>query len=83
MMLRKRLFRFLLHFLVPLAGYSAPERFYVGTYTGPGKAAGIYTGIIDTDTGRLGPVSLAVKANNPGYLALSPDGSHLYAITSD
>jgi 6-phosphogluconolactonase len=78
-----RLFRFLLNFLVPLAGHAAQERFYIGAYTGPGKADGIYTGLINTDTGKLGPVSLAAKANNPGYLALSPDGSHLYAITSD
>jgi len=69
--------------VLPLAGYSAQERFYVGTYTGPGKAEGIYSGVIDSDTGRLGPVTLAVKANNPGYLALSPDASHLYAVTSD
>ena len=83
MIFSKRVFRFLLNFIVPLAGYAAPERFYVGTYTGPGKADGIYTGIIDTDTGRLSPVKLAIKANNPGYLALAPDGAHLYAITSD
>ena len=70
-------------FLFPLVAYSAQERYYVGTYTGPGKADGIYTGVIDSDSGQLGPVTLAVKANNPGYVALSPDGSHLYAVTSD
>ena len=52
-------------------------------YTGPGKGQGIYTGVIDSDTGRLGPVTLAVKANNPGYLAFSPDGAHLYSVSSD
>lgn len=68
---------------LPLATYSAQERFYIGTYTGPGRADGIYTGTLDSDTGQLGPVTLASKANSPGYLALSPDGSHLYAVTSD
>jgi len=68
---------------LPLATYSAQERFYIGTYTGPGRADGIYTGILDSDTGQLGPVTLACKANSPGYLALSPDGAHLYAVTSD
>jgi 6-phosphogluconolactonase len=82
-MLLKRFPRFLLIFLLPLAAPAAQERFYIGTYTGPGKADGIYTGLINTDTGKLGPVTLAAKANNPGYLALSPDSSHLYAITSD
>ena len=73
----------LLLFLAPCVGNCAPERFYIGTYTGPGKGDGIYTGVIDSDSGQLGPVTLAIKANNPGYLALAPDGSHLYAITSD
>jgi 6-phosphogluconolactonase len=63
--------------------YSAQERFYLGVYTGPGKGEGIYTGVIDAETGRLGSIGLAVKANNPSYLALSPDASRLYAVTSD
>jgi 6-phosphogluconolactonase len=67
----------------PAVTYSAQERFYVGTYTGPGKAEGIYTCVLDSDTGKLGPVSLAVKAHNPNYLALALDGRHLYAVTSD
>jgi 6-phosphogluconolactonase len=79
----KSKFPLFLLFLFPLAGYSAQERFYIGTYTGPGRADGIYTGLIDSETGHLGPVTLAVKANSPGYLALSPDASHLYAVTSD
>ena len=68
---------------ISLTGYSASERFYIGTYTGPGKADGIYTGILDSDSGQLTVMMLATKANNPGYLALSPDRSHLYAVTSD
>jgi len=75
--------KFLFFLLLPLAAHAAQERFYIGDNTGPGKADGIYTGLIDSDTGHLGPVTLAVKANSPGYLALSRDGSHLYAVTSD
>jgi 6-phosphogluconolactonase len=77
------LLRLSLLLLVPLAAYSAQERFYVGAYTGPGRGEGIYSGVIDSDTGRLSGIALAAKANNPGYLALSPDGAHLYAVTSD
>jgi 6-phosphogluconolactonase len=75
--------RLVLLLLLPLAAYSAPERFYLGTYTGPGRAEGIYTAVLDPASGRLGPISLAAKANNPGYLALSPDATHLYSVTSD
>jgi 6-phosphogluconolactonase len=75
--------RLLLLILFPLAAHAAPERFYIGTYTGPGRADGIYTGVLDTASGKLGPVTLAIKANSPGYLALSPDARHLYAVTSD
>ena len=73
----------LLLLVLPLAAYSAQERFYLGTYTGPGKGDGIYIGSIDSATGRLGPVALAIKANSPSYLAFSPGASHLYAVTSD
>ena len=69
--------------VLPLAAHSAQDRFYLGTYTGPGKGEGIYTGFIESETGRLGPVTLAIKANSPSYLAFSPGASHLYAVTSD
>ena len=69
--------------LLPLAAYSAQERFYLGVYARPSNGEGIYTGLLDSATGRLGPVTLAVKANSPNYLALSPDASHLYAVTTD
>ena len=74
---------FLSLLLLPIAAHSAQERFYLGTYTGPGKGEGIYTGVLDSDSGHLSSIGLAVKGNNPNYLALSSDGSHLYAVTSD
>jgi 6-phosphogluconolactonase len=69
--------------LLPLAAYPAQERFYVGTYTGAGNGEGIYTGVLDSNSGTLGTVALAVKASSPNYLALSRDASHLYAVTTD
>ena len=69
--------------LAPLLGRCEEERFYLGTFTGPGKADGIYTGLLDETTGKLGSVRLAAKANNPGYLALSRSGLNLYAVSSD
>lgn len=53
--------------------------FYLGTQTDHTGSKGIYRCSIDTDTGRLGPVTLAVEANNPNFLALSPDDQFLFA----
>jgi 6-phosphogluconolactonase len=68
--------------LALLAGSTAladPVRFYLGTYTGRSSSQGIYTGTLDTRTGRLGPIELAAKAASPSFLALSPDEKFLYA----
>ena len=48
--------------------------FYLGTYS-----KGISLGTLDTDSGKLGPVTLAAEADHPGFVALSPDGKFLYA----
>ncbi len=56
-------------------------RFYVGTYTDKSSSQGIYTGVLDTDTGKLGPLELAAPVKNPSFLALAPGGSFLYAVT--
>jgi len=53
--------------------------FYVGTYTDHSTRQGIYRGMLDTDTGKLGPLTLAAQVKNPNFLALSPDGKFLYA----
>jgi 6-phosphogluconolactonase len=65
--------------LLPLGAFAAPERFYLGTYTTHSTSQGIYTGTLDPETGKLGPLVLAVKAIDPNFLALSPDGQFLYA----
>ncbi|WP_158703269.1 lactonase family protein [Pseudonocardia dioxanivorans] len=56
----------------------------VGTYTTTlghvqGHNDGILGTTLDTTTGTFGPVTLLARTRNPSYLALSPDGSRLYA----
>ena len=51
---------------------------YVGTYTGP-KSEGIYAWRFDTDTGAAEAVGLVAVSKNPTFLAVHPDGKHLYA----
>ena len=59
----------------------SPMKFhaYVGTYNGP-KSQGIYTFTFDAATGELSPLELAARTANPSFLALHPDGHHLYAV---
>jgi 6-phosphogluconolactonase len=57
--------------------------FYLGTYTQSGKSKGIYIGTIDTDTGKLGPVTLAGEAKSPSFVALAPNQKFLYAALED
>lgn len=58
-----------------------PVRFFVGTYTENGMSLGIYTGTLDSQTGRLSPLALAASFPSPNYLALSPDEKSLYAVS--
>jgi 6-phosphogluconolactonase len=53
---------------------------YVGTYTGKGSE-GIYLYRLDVAAGRLMALGLAAKAQDPSFLALAPDGRHLYAVS--
>jgi len=52
---------------------------YFGTGT-TDQAIGIYHSKFDTDTGKLAEVALAAKIREPEFLALHPDGTHLYAV---
>jgi 6-phosphogluconolactonase len=70
--------------LLLLAGIcveAEPARFYLGTYTDNSSSRGIYTGVVDTDTGKLGPLELAAPLKNPSFVALSSGGKFLYAVT--
>lgn len=54
---------------------------FIGTYT-KGNSEGIYVYRFNTQTGIATPVSVA-KTDNPSYLALSPDGRHVYAVNEN
>jgi 6-phosphogluconolactonase len=71
----------LLLFLMTTALGSAHELFvYIGTYTKT-TSKGVYVARFDTETGRLGDLTLAAEADNPSFLALSPDRRFLYAVS--
>lgn len=67
--------------LMTIATSSAKELLvYIGTYT-KNASKGIYAGRFDTETGKLGELSLVAEAVNPSFLALSPDRRFLYAVS--
>ena len=53
---------------------------YVGTYTNKGSE-GIYLCRLDTTAGKLTALGLAAKVPDPSFLAIHPDGRHLYAAS--
>jgi 6-phosphogluconolactonase len=55
------------------------QYFFVGTYTGSGSE-GIYTYSLNPATGKLTNLGLAVKSNNPSFLALTSDGKFLISV---
>lgn len=59
---------------------AAPVDVYFGT--GGGGAKGIYRAKFDSETGKLSGIELAAEIKGPGFLALHPDGKHLYAVAS-
>jgi 6-phosphogluconolactonase len=67
----------LLALTVPASGRSLP--FYVGTSTSDSSSKGIYEGTLNTETGELSLAGPLALAENATFLALSPDGRHLYA----
>src|SRR5688572_3293795 len=54
---------------------------YIGTFTGPSQAEGIYVHRMDSATGTLTRVH-TVPADNPSFLALDPTQPYLYAVNS-
>lgn len=53
---------------------------YLGTYT-RSTSKGIYAVHLDSRTGALSEPTLVAETANPSFLALSPDRSHLYAVS--
>jgi 6-phosphogluconolactonase len=59
----------------------AEQWLFIGTYTATGSK-GIYVYRFNEQTGKLDSVS-SIFVENPSYLALSSDGSYLYAVTEN
>jgi 6-phosphogluconolactonase len=53
---------------------------YVGTYTGPNRADGMYVYRMDPASGALTRLQLVTGVNNPSFLAFHPNGRYLYAV---
>ncbi len=62
-------------FSVP--SFSQDPYLFIGTYTN-GASKGIYVYRFNTSTGSGTEIS-TIKADNPSYLAISPDGKHIYS----
>jgi len=54
---------------------------YFGTYTGKSSSEGIYHARFDAKTGKLSAPELAVKASNPSFIVIHPNGKYLYSVT--
>ncbi len=66
--------------LMSLTASASEHLIYLGTYT-RSTSEGIYAVRLDSRTGALGPPAPVARTANPSFLALSPDGSHLYAVS--
>jgi 6-phosphogluconolactonase len=53
---------------------------FIGTYT-RASSKGIYAVSFDPSSGSFSAPKLAAETANPSYVTLSPDGSHLYAVS--
>ena len=71
-----------IHFLPGWAKTSAREHLLlVGTMTSaPSTSQGIYTYRFNSGTGELEQIALAARSDNPTFLALTPNESHLYSV---
>ena len=69
-------------FAEPAVAESKNQRMwvYVGTYTQKGSK-GIYRFDFDLASGKLALRALAAEANNPSFVAISPDRRFLYAVS--
>jgi 6-phosphogluconolactonase len=60
-------------------GPPATRLLFTGTFTDSGAAEGIYAFRFDEATGALTSLGLAAKTPSPAWIAIHPDGRHLYA----
>ena len=70
----------LLFLAMTLPAAAASHLIYLGTYT-RSTSKGIYAVRLDGCTGELSQPVLVAETVNPSFLALSPDRSHLYAVS--
>ncbi|GGX95949.1 lactonase family protein [Streptomyces fructofermentans] len=56
------------------------RRAYIGSFTAAG-GLGVLTAAVDEESGALTPLSAVNSVADPSYLALSPDGDMLYAVS--
>jgi len=68
-----------LAFVVP-AAWARDCFVYFGTFT-DASSHGIYVSRLDMDTGNVSSPELAAATDSPNYLAISPDGHFLFAVT--
>ena len=54
--------------------------FLIGTYTGPGKGKGIYTAMLDSQTGEIIPTLKYATVENPSFIAVSPTHNMVYSV---
>ncbi|MFT4641337.1 MAG: 6-phosphogluconolactonase [Verrucomicrobiales bacterium] len=66
--------------LLLTATLTQAEPIHVFFGTGGGESKGIYHATFDPDKGKLSKPSLAAEISSPGFLALHPDGTRLYAV---
>lgn len=74
------LFAFVLAMFTTPALSAADHTYWVFLGTGGNKTKGIYRVEFDSATGKLGKVELAAEAVNPGFLAIHPKNTHLFAV---
>jgi 6-phosphogluconolactonase len=90
MKIARRVFAFLLLLTTPLILFSSAQTAkkaarsqylaYVGTYTTKTNSKGIYVFRFDATVGQAKAVGLAAESHDPSFLAVHPDGQHLYAV---
>jgi 6-phosphogluconolactonase len=61
---------------------SQAEELDVWLGTGGAPSKGIYHCTLNTETGKLSPSRLVAEISSPGFLAMHPQGTHLYAVGS-
>ena len=82
---RSRLLVVLVTFLALMSLIEASQAEQIDVWIGTSRAKpsrGIYHATLDTESGRVSETQLAAEVSGPGFLAMHPKGTHLYAVGS-